>query len=244
LQTNLETLNLFYIDRRSEKVNEIANSFLFHLIDRINYLKNWINLKTNINIDSANNQIRIQSLSYDEIRFPTTLDFIHSLFEHLRIDENYDEPCFQRYIKVILSHIERYDKQQKEYELFIREHDPLFKKIIFPFTEKIKNDPIHRQHLPQDNDVFLSLMKKTPINLIRERGLTESQKFVWDQYSHLIDECYNNNIEFQSFIEEKTKYEQQILETLELLLKDLNALRFEWMNIYHIAVSPTRILPL
>ena len=238
LEVNRKNLELLNIERRSSKIEEITRTILIPLDGRIKNIKERINDKTNVSIlDPTKNRIKIHSLNND-IRFSTTLDFINSQFETIKIDKNYSDPIFQEYVRSILGYIEEYDKEQNEYENFLNTNiTPFFQKIVFPFIEKMKIN-YNAMTPPDYNLLFSSLMVgKIDSSMKIESANLVDQSKIFKEYSHFIDVCWQNNIEFRTFIEKKAEYEEKLINKLELLSTELDSLLSEWMNVYHIVLS-------
>jgi len=248
LEVNRKTLELLIVQKRSAKVEEIARTICVPLDEQIKRIQVEIKDKSNvIALDPTRNRIKIQSLIHNiyspkTLVFPTTLDFISSQFETLKIDTNYEDPIFQKYIRSILGFIEEYDNEQKEYELFLDTIAiPFFsQKILLSFTEKLE---INHKYTPPRifyEHLFRSLMIGAfDYSMEKEFTTFDPSHFILNEYPHFIDDCYQNNIEFRTLIEKKSKYEERLIKKLELLSTELNSLLSEWMNVYHIVLIPS-----
>jgi hypothetical protein len=239
LDVNRETLELLNrelelhtIERKSAKVEEIVRRILvpFELVVKSH--KQKIKDKRNVWLnDYTLKNVKIFRLFYDE-QFSTTLEYIKSKFEDIKINENYEEPVFRGHIKKIFECIKDYDTQECEYIHFIStDAPPIFRNIMRPFLEEkgISGVPCFI--------TFIFLIKgrldpKTDLN-----PFNIGEEFLIN-FSTLPDEMYKKYPEFQEFIKKKTEYDEILIEKLESLDKELDQMLSSWMNIYHIPIPP------
>jgi hypothetical protein len=241
LKVNRETLELLTrelelhtLERRSAKVEEIIKIILVPLDQKIKFLKQMILEKRNVILNNVeNNRIQTFTLTMD-IRFPTASDYVKFQFESIKIDENYDDPCFRKNIGKIIDYIKEFDKYEQEYVNFINtEAIPIFRDEVIPYL--IKNPT----RLSQLNcHTLFSLLSKGKIDPIDIYPQKADQNFV-SEHSPLIDDLYESNEGVKTFFERKERYDKKLFETLELLENEINNLLSSWMNIYHIPLTPT-----
>jgi hypothetical protein len=239
LHVNEQTLNLIQIERRTAKVQEIAKEFLLPFINQVKRCSDKIENQTNVLFfHSDTPKLRIVVINiYDDTRYNNATDFVHQKFKEIRIDEKYNEPIFQAHIQSIMKNLEKFDLLQKKYELFIKTNSiKIFSNNIFPFIEKISNNNKLDGYSSMYNGFFRSLMQRSP-ELLRDEMNSFTQPVFSSEYAVLIEDLYTNDTEFQNFVNEKNQYEHQILENIESLSSDLNALLSEWMNLYHITIK-------
>jgi hypothetical protein len=234
LKVNQKTLDLLIIQRKLAKIEEITRIVFIPLNDKIKDVKRSIKNKTNvIQLDLTNKNLLILSITgYNQIS--KTHDFISSNFESINIDINYDDPIFQKHIKLVFEYIEEYEKEQKEYELFLNTMVvPIFEKIIFPWIEE---HPIP-QHFYNER-LFKSIFDgKLDSSIEKELTPNNSAFQFLNEFPNFIKILYQNNVEFCSIMEKKLEFEERLTKKLDSLSSELNLLMLEWTNEYHIVVG-------
>jgi hypothetical protein len=235
LAVNQKQLELLILQKRSPKIEEIVRIVFMPLDDRIKEIKNRIQNKSNMYIiDPAQKPVFIHSLNNDN-RFLTELDYINSQLESIKVNINYEDPIFQKYIRSILRYIAEYDVEQKNYETLLNSNIPsLFQKIIFPFIQKNDDEIIKFGALGYDL-LFRSLIKEKLDSYSEEEvAKLNPSHFYFKKYSKFVDDCYQNNTELQKFIEIKSEHEKNLIKKLDALSTEVNLLLSDWMNVYHL----------
>lgn len=245
LKVNQKTLDLLNIERRLAKVEEIVEFFLIPNISTIERYTDSVKNNTNVHIfHSDTNKIRIDVITiFNNIRVHNALDYFYLQFDDIKINEKYDEPIFHEHIKSIMTNIKKFDELQQKYEPFLKSNvEIFFINSILPSTEKMLPDQNSNLLINSYSEVYTALITNSPDVLKKGLLISKNQNFL-DQYLVFINGLHANGRDFQSFVKQKIEYEDQILETLGLLLNDLNGLLSEWMNAYHIPIKKRNTTP-
>lgn len=240
LHVNEKTLDLLHIERSSAKVEQIAKEFLVPFISDVKRMKENLKNKRNIRIIYARDteyEIVVYTI-YNDKKFQNAVDYVISQLNLFYIDEGYNERFFHLHINSIMKKIEKYDTVQQEYKQFISSKVfILFNETIIPATEKMKKSKYDSEiSVDLYTDLFEILMCKSLKILDKDSELKFKSDFLND-YLLFVDQIYKNDLNFQSFIEEKTRQENKIIDSLNLLLSELDALKTDWINTYHMPIK-------
>ena len=240
LHVNEKTLDLLHIERSSAKVEQIAKVFLVPFISDVKRMKENLKNKRNIRIIYSRDteyEIVVYTI-YNDKKFQNAVEYVISQLNLFYIDEGYNERFFHLHIKSIMKKIEKYDTVQQEYKQFISSNVfILFNETIIPATEKMKKSKYDSKiSVDLYTDLFEILMCKSLKILDKDSELKFKSDFLND-YLLFVDQIYKNDLNFQSFIEEKTRHENKIIDSLNLLLSELDALKTDWINTYHMPIK-------